>query len=162
MRLSAPLRMLRLFFSRFDVSEQVFYETRHSAAIVNLKPIVPGHVLVIPKTPYRRLTEIPHEPLADMFIAAQHVGNVVEHAFGGNALTVSVQDGAAAGQTVDHVHVHVLPRRPHDIEPNDAIYEHLERFGLELSGRVRGLDSERRPRTAEQMANEARWLAEQA
>ncbi|WFD36634.1 hypothetical protein MCUN1_003519 [Malassezia cuniculi] len=149
-------------FSTFDVSEQTFYETPLSAAIVNLKPIVPGHVLVIPKKHYSRLADIPHETLADLFQTVQHVGKVVESAFSGDSLTVSVQDGASAGQTVDHVHVHVIPRRPGDIVPNDAIYEHLERFGLELADKTKALDSERTPRTAAQMKEEARWLAERA
>lgn len=79
---------------------------------------------------------------------------MVEKACGGSALTVSVQDGAAAGQSVPHVHVHILPRREGDITPNDLvsmgsmseswsglaltqpalqIYTHLERFGLSLA-----------------------------
>ena len=158
----AHAQRIPIMFSKFDVSEQTFYETPLSAAIVNLKPIVPGHVLVIPKQPYKRLADIPRETLSDMFLAVQYVGNIVETAFGGDSLTVSVQDGASAGQTVDHVHVHVIPRRPGDIEPNDAIYEHLERFGLELAGKTHKIDSERKPRTPEQMKAEAAWLAERS
>lgn len=157
---NAHAQRVPIMFSKFDVSEQTFYETPLSAAIVNLKPIVPGHVLVIPKHPYKRLADIPRETLSDMFLAVQYVGNIVETAFGGDSLTVSVQDGTSAGQTVDHVHVHVIPRRPGDIVPNDAIYEHLERFGLELVGKTHKIDSERKPRTPEQMKAEAAWLAE--
>jgi bis(5'-adenosyl)-triphosphatase len=41
---------------------------------------------------------------------------------------VAVQDGKAAGQSVPHVHVHILPRIPHDLVNNDDIYEELERW----------------------------------
>ena len=39
------------------------------------------------------------------------------------ALTLAVQDGSDAGQTVEHVHVHLLPRRPGDFKKNDDVYE---------------------------------------
>ena len=41
------------------------------------------------------------------------------------ALTFSIQDGSVAGQTVEHVHIHVLPRRQGDFEKNDDMYEHV-------------------------------------
>lgn len=43
-----------------------------------------------------------------------------------------VQDGPAAGQTVPHVHIHVLPRRPGDFEKNDDIYDELDRAEAHL------------------------------
>lgn len=93
----------------------------------------------------------------------QQVGRVVEKAFAGDSLSIALQDGASAGQTVEHVHFHVLPRRPRDIEPNDAVYDMLDTFGLELhnvhSGRQ--MDSERRPRSKKQMEAESKWLREQ-
>lgn len=155
--MSNPIR-----FASFDVTSQVFYENDSAAAIVNLKPVVPGHVLVIPKTHYERFTDIPPADLAKLFDAVQAVGNVVEHAFSGDSLSIAIQDGPNAGQTVAHVHVHVLPRRAGDIEPNDAVYEHLERFGLELrSIHEKQVDSDRKPRSPEQMRAEADWLRTQ-
>ncbi|KYO25041.1 bis(5'-adenosyl)-triphosphatase [Alligator mississippiensis] len=55
------------------------------------------------------------------------VGNVVEKHFCGTSLTISIQDGPEAGQTVKHVHVHVLPRRAGDFSRNDSVYDELER-----------------------------------
>lgn len=154
---SSPIR-----FASFDVTNQVFYENDSAVAIVNLKPVVPGHVLVIPKTHYERFADIPPADLAKLFDVVQAVGKVVEHAFSGDSLSIAIQDGPNAGQTVAHVHVHVLPRRAGDIEPNDLVYEHLERFGLELrSIHEKQMDSERKPRSPEQMHAEAEWLRTQ-
>ena len=43
--------------------------------------------------------------------------------YSNTALTLAVQDGSDAGQTVEHVHVHLLPRRPGDFQKNDDVYE---------------------------------------
>lgn len=70
------------------------------------------------------------EEIEDLFLLSQLVGNVVEKRYGRNALTLSIQDGADAGQTVDHVHVHVLPRSPTDFARNDDVYEKIDKTDL--------------------------------
>ena len=80
-------------------------------------------VLVIPREPHKRLADVPPVELAGLFDVVQKVGMVVEQAYNGDSLSIAIQDGASAGQTVDHVHVHILPRRPRDIEPNDKVYD---------------------------------------
>ncbi|XP_023056384.1 bis(5'-adenosyl)-triphosphatase isoform X2 [Piliocolobus tephrosceles] len=63
----------------------------------------------------------------------QRVGTVVEKHFHGTSLTFSMQDGPEAGQTVKHVHVHVLPRKTGDFHRNDSIYEKFaENDGFQL------------------------------
>jgi diadenosine tetraphosphate (Ap4A) HIT family hydrolase len=47
-------------------------------------------------------------------------------------LTGMMQDGPAAGQTVPHVHIHVLPRKPGDFEKNDDVYDELDRAEAHL------------------------------
>ncbi|CAD6944372.1 unnamed protein product [Tilletia laevis] len=151
----------RIYFSTFDITPQVFLQTPHAVALVNLKPLVPGHVLVIPpRTSAVRLADLSVEEVRGLFEGVQRVGTLVERAFGARGLT---------GQSVPHLHVHILPRRTHDFEPNDALYPLLERFGFDLAevhraraeGRERSGpdDEERRPRTVEEMRAEADWLA---
>lgn len=153
-------------FSTFDVTEQAFYVSSDStcAAIVNLKPIVPGHVLVITRTLYRRLSEVPADVLATLFKSVQEVAKGVEHIFDADAVTISIQDGEAAGQTVPHLHVHILPRRKGDIQPKDRVYELLEEWGFhshqQQQDKIRvDADEDRRPRSASQMRSEAQFLA---
>ncbi|KAL2153217.1 hypothetical protein VTH82DRAFT_4372 [Thermothelomyces myriococcoides] len=62
-----------IYFGPFEVTDQVFLTTPHSFALVNLKPLLPGHVLVCPLVPHRRLTDLSPVELTDLFTAVQRV-----------------------------------------------------------------------------------------
>ncbi|XP_048813889.1 bis(5'-adenosyl)-triphosphatase isoform X2 [Lagopus muta] len=108
----------------------VFLKTELSFALVNRKPVVPGHVLVCPLRPAERFRDLCPEEVADLFRTAQRVGNAVEKHFCATSLTITIQDGPEAGQTVKHVHVHVLPRRSGDFSRNDDVYKERKSVGI--------------------------------
>lgn len=157
--------------------DQVFYTTSHSFALVNLKPLLPGHVLVSPLRRVPRLSDLHADEVSDLFLSVQRVGRTIERLFKASALNVAVQDGVDAGQSVPHVHVHVIPRRKGDMDEhggNDAIYGMLEgeegnvgRHQREKEAPVGerpqfpAPDAERKPRSHEEMEKEASWLAEE-
>ena len=91
------------------------------------------------------------EEASDFFLLSQRVSSAVESHLGASACTFCVQDGADAGQTVAHVHAHVLPRRPGDFERNDDIYD-------ELAKHDKGEQAEKGWRSLEVMEREAEEL----
>ncbi|XP_006884346.1 PREDICTED: bis(5'-adenosyl)-triphosphatase-like [Elephantulus edwardii] len=109
----------------------VFLKTELSFALVNRKPVVPGHVLVCPLWPVERFRDLRPDEVADLFQTTQRVGVAVERHFQGTSLTFAMQDGPEAGQTVKHVHVHVLPRKAGDFSRNDRIYDELQKHDKE-------------------------------
>jgi bis(5'-adenosyl)-triphosphatase len=134
---------------------EVFAETALSLAFVNLKPVVPGHVLFMPRRVAARMSELTAAELADLWSLANACGPALERHYGATALTYAVQDGAAAGQTVPHCHIHLLPRKAGDFAQNDQVYDAIDDSERSLS---RDLDKERTPRTADEMAAEAAVL----
>lgn len=142
-----------MVFGQYNISpREFFFASRLCAALVNQKPLVPGHVLVIPHRRTSRFAELTPDEVADLWSVAQRVGRVMETHHGATACTYAIQDGRDAGQTVDHVHVHVLPRRRGDFARNDEIYDALDRhqvkpFAVDDAARV--------ARTEEQMFAEA-------
>jgi len=147
----------RVRFGPIDIpSSQVFYETSQTFALVNLKPVVPGHVLVCPRRVTPKFTELADDEIADLWRTVAVVQRAIERAHGTTSSTLAIQDGPLAGQTVPHVHVHVLPRRPGDFDRNDDIYDELE--NRRPDARREALDDNRRPRTVEEMAAEANEL----
>ncbi|KAJ6261269.1 hypothetical protein Dda_3938 [Drechslerella dactyloides] len=103
-----------LFFGPFKVSTQVFYKTRLSMAVVNIKPILPGHVLVCPQRVVARYRDMTSEEA------------LIERVYGTTGATIAIQDGGSAGQSVPHVHTHIIPRKINDFESIDDVYTKLE------------------------------------
>jgi len=142
---------------------EVFAESKHCFAFVNLKPILPGHVLVSTKRVVSRFTSLESEEVADLWTLAQMVGEKLEKFHNATSLTLTIQDGPEAGQTVPHVHIHVLPRKGGDFENNDEIYDAIDHASEDVvkqmasSGteRKKNLDEDRKPRTREEMSEEA-------
>jgi len=134
-------------FGQFRVnSSQVFFRSKKCLGLVNLMPVVPGHVLLIPKRKILRYSELLEEELFDLSLSLQKVSNIVEKVYSATSLTMAIQDGKEAGQTVEHVHVHIMPRKKGDFEKNDDIYIEIEK-------------PERRRRTEEEMKEEATMLS---
>lgn len=148
-------------------SSEIFATSPLSFAFVNLKPVVSGHVLISPKRVVHRFADLSSEEVADLWSLSQRVGSVVEKHYRATFLTLTIQDGPEAGQTVPHVHVHVLPRKSGDFEKNDEIYDVIDESEKEIASTLAGndkqadkldLDKERKPRTPEEMAEEASTL----
>ncbi|XP_078436964.1 FRAGILE HISTIDINE TRIAD [Wolffia australiana] len=133
---------------------EVFHSTDLSYAMVNLRPLVPGHVLVCPRREVKRFTDLKEEEISDLWVTARDVGSRVEQYHKASSLTFAIQDGAHAGQTVPHVHIHILPRKTGDFEKNDEIYDAIDKKESEMKEKL-DLDKERNDRTSEEMAREA-------
>jgi diadenosine tetraphosphate (Ap4A) HIT family hydrolase len=84
-------------------------------------------VLVIPIRLVPRFVDLQSDEVADLFQTARHVQRGMELLHQVTSSTLTIQDGPDAGQTINHVHVHILPRRPGDFNRNDDIYHQLER-----------------------------------
>ncbi|XP_077984468.1 bis(5'-adenosyl)-triphosphatase-like isoform X1 [Glandiceps talaboti] len=127
-----------------------FFKSRLTIAFVNIKPVLPGHVLVSPVRVVPRFKDLTAEEITDLFQSTQVIANVIEKHFHSTSLTIAIQDGPEAGQTVEHVHVHILPRKEGDFKKNDDIYEKLEHH--DHNSDINKL------RTEEMMATEAKQL----
>ncbi|KAJ6177833.1 Histidine triad (HIT) protein [Penicillium mononematosum] len=86
-------------------------------ALVNLKPILPGHVLVSPRRVVPRVTDLTPAETSDLFVTVRRVGRMLERIYGATSLNIAIQDGAHAGQSVPHVHAHIIPRKAADLRP---------------------------------------------
>jgi diadenosine tetraphosphate (Ap4A) HIT family hydrolase len=63
-----------------------------------------------------------------MSLAVQFLTKFLQKEHGTDSATVCIQEGQGAGQTINHLHVHIIPRKPGDFKHNDDIYPILEAF----------------------------------
>lgn len=149
-------------FGKFLIaSDNIFYSSKLSFGFVNLRPIVPGHVLVVPNRVAPRLVDLTADEYSDLWLSVREIQNMLTHKYKATAFNIAVQDGIHAGQSVPHAHVHILPRAEGDFARNDDVYDELEAWApREDASRAKPRlevpeDEDRKDRTPEQMAEEA-------
>ena len=101
------------------------YEDEATLAIMDIMPQAPGHVLVLPKEAAVELFGLSDEAAAACIRTTRKLAAAVKAAMGAPGIMVAQFNGSAAGQTVPHVHFHIVPReqaaalRPHAAVPAD-------------------------------------------
>jgi histidine triad (HIT) family protein len=81
---------------------------------MDIQPVNPGHVLVVPRQHYESLADLPADLARHLFDVALRLAPIVRRLADADGLNVIVNSGASAGQDVFHYHVHVIPRRTED------------------------------------------------
>ena len=95
---------------RGEMLAAVIAEEDHAIAIMDAFPQTRGHCLVIPKAPSRNLLEVAPKDLGRVFGLVQRVAKAVDAALKPDGIVTLNYNGAPAGQTVFHTHIHVIPR----------------------------------------------------
>ena len=90
------------------------YEDEATLAFMDVMPMVDGHTLVIPKAPSRNLLDADPASLAHLMAVTQKVARAAIRAFEADGAQIRQYNEPAAGQTVFHLHVHILPMREGD------------------------------------------------
>ena len=84
-------------------------------AFLDIRPGNPGHTLVLPRRHVESFTELSPMEVEQLALCGQRIAAALKQGFDGcEAVTLSLADGAAAGQDVPHTHLHVVPRRTGD------------------------------------------------
>lgn len=86
------------------------YEDAHTLAFMDIMPQAEGHTLVIPKEPAENIFDLSPEGAAALVRTTQKIATAVRKVTGAPGVMLAQLNGAAAGQTVFHIHFHVIPR----------------------------------------------------
>src|SRR5215831_1082877 len=95
---------------RGEIPSVKVYEDAKTLAFMDVMPQADGHVLVIPKEPAENIFEVSPEGAAAMMATTQRVAKAVKKGIGTPGIMVAQLNGSAAGQSVFHVHFHIIPR----------------------------------------------------
>ncbi len=86
------------------------YEDAHTLAFMDIMPQAEGHTLVIPKEPAENIFDLSPEGAAALIRTTQKIATALRKVTGAPGVMLAQLNGAAAGQTVFHIHFHVIPR----------------------------------------------------
>ena len=85
-------------YIRFNWAYFEKYSVHYIAGIVNLKPIVPGHVLLIPKRVCARFADLTEDEVCDLYLCAHRIVSKLEKHYNCSSVNIAMQDGADAGR----------------------------------------------------------------
>lgn len=133
-------------FCREGIRESVFARSDHFQAIYNIAPVLPGHSLIIPADHIESILSLPQDQKYEMMAFAEAVTRLLLGVYNTEAFNWSLQEKYEAGQTIDHLHWHIVPRISGDFPDPGDWYPHI----VQNDGQV--LDSTRRKKlTHEEM-----------
>ena len=112
-------------------------ETDSEIAFLDIMPCAEGHTLVIPKLEVKRLEDLPESEALSLMRTMQHVAKAVSAAFDGIDYNLILNNGANAGQEVEHVHFHVLPRPQGSPRPFHQHVNYAEGGMQEVGAKIR-------------------------
>jgi histidine triad (HIT) family protein len=92
----------------------ICYEDARAIAFMDIQPVNLGHVLVVPRTHYDSLHDVPTDEAMHLFDVALRLSSIVRRLNGADDLNIVVNSGTHAGQNVFHYHVHLIPRKDGD------------------------------------------------
>lgn len=122
-----------------EIPATIIYEDDEFIAIFDKFPATLGHILVLPKTHFKTIFKTPPEVSARLFSLATKIAQQMEKTLNIESLNILQNNGEVAGQTIDHVHVHLIPRYNDDgvvikskneEMSNDKINELLEKLNF--------------------------------
>jgi histidine triad (HIT) family protein len=95
---------------RGEIPAHKLHEDAHTLAFMDVMPQSPGHALVIPKSDAETIFELSPGSLAATILTTQRVARAVKKAFDPPGILVAQLNGLGAGQSVFHIHFHIIPR----------------------------------------------------
>lgn len=126
---------------RGEIPSHKLYEDADTYAFMDVMPQGKGHCLAITKSPYRNILDATPDSLAAVIATTQKLARAVKAAFDADGVTVMQFNEPASGQTVFHLHFHVVPRfegvalKPHtgQMEDNAVLAANAEKIRVALS-----------------------------
>ncbi len=97
-----------------EIPAEKVYEDADTLAFLDIKPVNPGHTLVIPKEHYENILTAPEDVLMKMMATVKKVAHAFKDGLGVDDFNLAMNNGPHAGQVVFHAHLHVMPRHAGD------------------------------------------------
>ncbi|SBS97421.1 histidine triad protein [Plasmodium ovale curtisi] len=121
----------RYEFGIYEIDKrEIFITTKHSYGFLNNKPLLPGHILLATLKKKKNYSDLDIEEIIDINLLTNFMCYIIGKLYNAENFSIAIQDGKDAGQTVEHVHIHIIPRKYSDYGNNDNIYKDLNKLNV--------------------------------
>ncbi|MCI8495851.1 MAG: HIT family protein [Lachnospiraceae bacterium] len=109
-----------------EIPSKTIYEDEEFRVILDISPATKGHALILPKEHYANLYEMPEDVAARVMKLAKRLAGHMTEALQCDGFNIMQNNGEAAGQTVFHFHMHLIPRYVGDGNETKLCWNHLD------------------------------------
>lgn len=89
---------------------EIIYEDEFAAVVLDVNPRAPGHVMVLPKVHAENILDLPDDKIKGVFQAVKNTTDLINKALSPDGFTTGINHGKVSGQTIEHLHIHIIPR----------------------------------------------------
>lgn len=140
-------------FCQEDIKEISYLESENFLVIYNIAPVFPGHSLLIPKKHIISILDFEDNELLELMVLCRKSIEILKIALKTEAFNISLQEKEEAGQTIPHLHFHIIPRIKGDLENPGLWYIKIQNNFNDI------IDSQNRPKhNKEEMIQIVRYL----
>src|SRR5215831_17008176 len=97
-----------------EIPAEIVAREADAVAFLDVQPLADGHVLIVPRSHVPTIEDLDPAAAESLFRLVTRLARPVREALGADGTTIGVNNGEATGQTIAHVHVHIVPRWPND------------------------------------------------
>jgi histidine triad (HIT) family protein len=120
-----------------EIPSEVVYEDDSVFCFLDIHPVNPGHVLVVPKSHFENLEDLPDGFDVKLMSAIKKMTLIIKRSLGYEATNLMLNNGVAAGQVIPHVHFHVIPRKAGDGYEQWHGKDYGDGQAAEIAGKIR-------------------------
>ncbi len=95
---------------RKEIPAEIIYENDSALALLDINPKAPGHTMVLAKVHAPTILDLPEKEVEPVFGAVKKVTAMIKEVLRPDGFTIGINHGRYAGQAIDHLHIHILPR----------------------------------------------------
>jgi len=99
---------------RGEIPCNKIYEDKNIIAFLDIKPVNPGHTLIVSKKHTVNILDTPESTLKQMIIATKKLSAAIKDAVDAKGINININNNKTAGQAVSHIHFHIIPRFEND------------------------------------------------
>jgi len=93
-----------------EIAAKIIYENEKAVAVLDADPRAPGHSMILPKSHAENILDLPDEEIKEVFQAVKETTSLLKTKLNPDGFTIGINHGKVSGQTIEHLHIHVIPR----------------------------------------------------